>query len=61
MENRKRGHHPKLEEIHLKISYRNLKNILESHLVSQHDAKRDGFYEMGIENDKKTDLISNRM
>lgn len=47
----KNRHHLQSEKIHLKISYRHLKNILESHLVSQANAKRDGFYETGTEND----------
>lgn len=54
MENRRRDYSMKSEEIHLKTSYRNLKNILENHLVSlvsQRHAERDGFYETGTEND----------
>lgn len=51
MENRRRDYSMKSEEIHLKTSYRNLKNILENHLVSQRDAERDGLYETGTEND----------
>lgn len=46
------------EKIHLKISYRNLKNILENYLLSQDDAKRAGFSETGSENkeENETDL-----
>lgn len=51
MENIRRDCSMKSEEIHLKTSYRNLKNTLENHLVSQCDAERDGFYETRIEND----------
>lgn len=41
------------EEILLKISYRNLKNILGNHVVFQYDAKGDGFYETETENDEE--------